>query len=492
MSLDALRARLSELADLDAAASVLAWDQRTMMPAAGAATRASQMATLERLSHERFTSDDVGAWLEDADPGDDPIAADLIRVARRDYDKARRVPSDLAADLARASIDGEQAWLTARAKADFSLLAPHLRRQLELRGEYVACFPEVSEPYDALLDDYEPGMRTADVRAAFARLREGLAPLVAEAAEHAGAVDLSPLAGPFPVPAQRRVVDQLLRRVGFDDDAWRLDDAAHPFSAGSGPDDQRITNRYDERTIDSLFSALHEFGHGLYEHQIDRALAGTPLCHGVSMTIHESQSRLWENQVGLSRGFLTLVFGDLREAFPQALGATDADQLWRALNAVRPTLIRVEADEVTYALHVVLRFELELALVHGALDVTDLPAAWNDGMRDLLGLTPPDDAAGVLQDVHWAGGAFGYFPTYALGSAVSAQLWEAMGRDLGDPDELVAAGEFAPIREWLREHVHRLGRRLTPAETLVHATGRPLDVEPQLRRLTAKVHELYR
>lgn len=493
MSLDVLRARLAELADLENMARVLAWDQRTYMPPAGAAARASQMATLERLGHERFTSDEVGAWLDAAaaDTDGDAIAADLVAVARRDYDKARRVPAELAAEMAAAAIEGQQAWLSARANADFALLAPHLRRHLDLRRAYVACFPEADEPYDALLDDYEPGMSTAEVRVAFARLREGLTPLVARAAERAGAIDLTPARGPFPVAAQRRVLAGVLRRVGFTEDAWRLDDSAHPFSACSGPDDQRITNRYDERHLDALFSGLHEFGHSLYEHQIDRALVGTTLCRGVSMAIHESQSRLWENRVGLSRAFIGLIFGELRAAFPDALATTDADGLWRALNAVRPSLIRVEADEVTYGLHIVLRFELEVALLGGDLAVDDLPAAWNDGMRDLLGVVPPDDADGVLQDVHWSSGAFGYFPTYALGSAIAAQLWAAMARDLGDPEALVAAGDFAAIRAWLRERVHRHGRRRTPRETLEHAVGGPLDVDPQLRLLAAKVDALY-
>lgn len=493
MSLDVLRARLAELADLENMARVLAWDQRTYMPPAGAAARASQMATLERLGHERFTSDEVGAWLDAAaaDTDGDAIAADLVAVARRDYDKARRVPAELAAEMAAAAIEGQQAWLSARANADFALLAPHLRRHLDLRRAYVACFPEADEPYDALLDDYEPGMSTAEVRVAFARLREGLTPLVARAAERAGAIDHTPARGPFPVAAQRRVLAGVLRRVGFTEDAWRLDDSAHPFSACSGPDDQRITNRYDERHLDALFSGLHEFGHSLYEHQIDRALVGTTLCRGVSMAIHESQSRLWENRVGLSRAFIGLIFGELRAAFPDPLATTDADGLWRALNAVRPSLIRVEADEVTYGLHIVLRFELEVALLGGDLAVDDLPAAWNDGMRDLLGVVPPDDADGVLQDVHWSSGAFGYFPTYALGSAIAAQLWAAMARDLGDPEALVAAGDFAAIRAWLRERVHRHGRRRTPRETLEHAVGGPLDVDPQLRLLAAKVDALY-
>jgi carboxypeptidase Taq len=481
--LNELRRRLAEVSDLERMAMLLAWDQEVTMPPAGAEWRAQQRATLERLAHERFADDDVGALLELA-VAETPLDEDLLRVTRRDFDKARRVPGDLVEQLAHAAATGHEAWTVARAASDFAQFEPHLRRNIELRREWIACFPEAERPYDALLDDYEPGMSTAQAEGALERLRDGLVPLVESAAP---ADDALIRGGPFPTDAQRRLVEAVLRQVGVDDRHWRLDVAVHPFAASLSPGDVRLTTRYAEDDLDSLFCTLHEFGHGLYEANVDPALARTPLGAGVSSAVHESQSRLWENMVGRSAGFWRWCFPLLRAAFPERFGARTWEDVHAAVNVVRPTLIRVSADEVTYGLHIVLRFELELALFEGALELADLPAAWAERTRAYLDREVPDDAHGVLQDVHWAEGLFGYFPTYALGTIISGQLWARMGAEIPDLDERFARGEFGALADWLAEHVHRHGRRLTPNQIVERATGGPLDPEPYLAYVRSKL-----
>jgi carboxypeptidase Taq len=478
-----LRTRLAEVSDLTRLGLLLAWDQEIVMPPAGAEWRASQRATLESLTHARFTADRIGELLDAATPAT-PVDEDLVRVTRRDYDKARRVPSDLVAELVHASATASEAWARAREESDFALLEPHLRRNVELRRRYIDCFPEAERPFDALLDDYEPGMRTAEVEDVLGRLRDGLVPLVAA---RGGGEDGLVRTGPFPVDAQRRLVEAVLRQVGVDDERWRLDVALHPFQATISPGDLRLTTRYVEDDLDSLFGALHEYGHGLYEAQIEPELARTPLGGGASSAVHESQSRLWENMVGRSAGFWRWCFPHLQAAFPERFAGRAWSDVHRAVNAVRPSLIRVSADEVTYGLHVVLRFELELALFEGDLDVADLPEAWRERMRAYLGLDVPDDARGVLQDIHWAEGLFGYFPTYALGNVIAGQLWARIAADLPDLDERFARGDFAALSAWLAEHVHRHGRRVDPGELVARAAGGPLDPEPYLEYLRAKV-----
>jgi carboxypeptidase Taq len=478
-----LRTRLAEVADLERLGMLLAWDQEIMMPPAGAEWRASQRATLERHTHVRFVDDRIGELLAAATPAT-PLDEDLLRVTRRDYDKARRVPADLVAELVHAGATAHEAWARAREESDYALLEPHLRRNVELRGRYVACFPEAERPFDALLDDYEPGMRTAEVEDVLGRLRDGLVPLVAAAGSGDDALVRG---GPFPAEAQRRLVETVLRQAGVDDERWRLDVALHPFQATISPGDLRLTTRYVDDDLDSLFGTLHEFGHGLYEANIDPQLARTPLGGGVSSAVHESQSRLWENMVGRSTGFWRWCFPHLQAAFPDRFSGRDWTDVHRAVNAVKPTLIRVSADEVTYGLHVVLRFELELALFEGDLDVHDVPEAWRERMRAYLGLEVPDDAHGVLQDVHWAEGLFGYFPTYALGNVIAGQLWARICAELPDVDEQFARGEFGPLIAWLAEHVHHHGRRLTPGDLVARAAGGPLDPEPYLDYVRAKV-----
>jgi carboxypeptidase Taq len=481
--MDELRARLAEVADLERTSALLAWDQEVCMPRQGSPGRAELRATIGRLAHERFVDDRIGELLDGAQPRDE-LEADLVRIARRDYDKARRVPVDLVAEMTRVAAAAHTAWIQAHADSDFGAFAPHLERNVELRRRYSACFPEADHPYDPLLDDFEPGMTTADVRATFQRLRDGLVALVARAPR----VDGSLVHAAFPEDGQRRLTATVLRAVGArEEDGWRLDIAVHPFATALAPGDVRLTTRYEDTGIDSLFSSLHEFGHGLYEAQVDPALARTPLAGGASSAWHESQSRLWENMVGRSAGFWRWCHPHLQDALPDAFAGARWEDVHRAVNAVRPSLIRVSADEVTYGLHIVLRFELELALLEEEIEVADLPAAWNERMRDYLDVEVPDDAHGVLQDVHWAEGLFGYFPTYALGNVIGGQLWARVNADLPDVDERLAAGDFAALRAWLAENVHRHGRRLLPAELLECTVGGPLDPAALLAYLGDKL-----
>ncbi|MET0600759.1 MAG: carboxypeptidase M32 [Baekduia sp.] len=479
-ALDALRARLAELADLELLGHLAFWDQRTMMPPAGGPDRADQIATLSRLHHERATADEVGEWLDALDAttaGLDDLDRDLVRLARRDYDRQKRVPGDLAAELAQASAAGQDIWEQARAADDFAMFAPALARNVELARAYADCFDGHAGPYDALLADYDYGLTAERIQEVFGALGSALPPLVAELSARPRQPPLEP-----PVAAQEQGVAAVLRRFGVRDDSWRLDVSSHPFSTNIGQRDSRITTRYEDGQLESLLAAMHEFGHALYDRQIAPELARTSLGDGTSMSIHESQSKLWENHVGRHPAFANVLAQEL-----SAAGfATDAIAVHTTLTAVRPSLIRVSADETTYPLHIVLRFELERALIEGTLSVADLPAAWNDGMRRLLGVTVPSDADGVLQDVHWSSGAFGYFPSYALGCLIAAQLWEALESELGAQDDALAAGDVEAIAAWLGDKVHRHGRRLDTEPIVESATGRGLDPAPFLRHLGSR------
>jgi carboxypeptidase Taq len=486
-----LKERLAERQDLTKAATVLLWDQRVMMPPGGAAARAEATATVSRLAQERFVADDVGRLLEDLRDLEesldyDSFEASLIRVARRDYEKATRVPPELVGELTRASSLGLAAWGPAKEESNFEALQPHLEKNLELRHRYVECFDPPDETYDVLLDDFEPNMKTAEVREIFDELKEELVPLIKEISE-AGKIDDSFLKGEFDEEAQRVFSLDVLRRFGYTDDEWRLDQTAHPFMTSPGHGDVRLTTNFRPDDLSSLFGTMHEFGHGVYEWGVDQSLARSPLHSGVSLGLHESQSRTWENLVGRSRSFWRFFYPRLQETFPAQLGSVDEEAFYRAVNKVKPSLIRIDADEVTYNLHIILRFELEQDLIEGRVAVTDLSEAWNAKMHEYLGVDVPDDAHGVLQDMHWAAGGFGYFPTYSLGNVISVQIWERAKEDLGDIEERFEHGEFGELREWLREHLYRLGRKFTPQETIQRVTGSPIDAKPYVHYLREKL-----
>jgi carboxypeptidase Taq len=455
------------------------------MPPRGDRVRAEQLATLSRVAHERFTDPDVGRLLESLrgfeeahDPGS--FEASLVRVARVDYEKAVRVPSELRADLARAGAQGYEAWVRAREASDFALFLPALEHALELKRRYVECFDPAEEPYDVLLDDFERAMPTAVVRALFDDLKAELPGLARAAADP----DAPRLEGDFDVGVQRGLAHETIELFGLREGSWRLDPTVHPFASGGG-DDVRITTFYHPHDLDSLFATMHEYGHALYEHQVDASFERTPLGSGVSLGLHESQSRLWENLVGRSRAFWTFFRPRVVERFP-ALRGWSVDDFYRAVNRVEPSLIRIHADEVTYSLHIVLRFELEQGLLAGTVEPRQLPEVWNEQISRYLGIEVPDDAHGVLQDTHWSLGYIGYFPTYALGNIMSAQIWEAVRADLPDLDERLERGDFAALREWLGERLHRHGRKLLPAETLERVVGGPIETGPYLRYLRAK------
>ncbi len=465
---------MAELADLASVEMLLHWDQLVMMPGEGAVARAQQHGALARLTHERATAEEIGDWLGELDGADmDELDRDIVRLARRDWERARRVPEELAVDLARASADGQESWRLARAQDDFGAFLPALERNVELARAHGECLAEKGEsPYDALLSDYDFGLRTEDLRRLFGALALALPPLVAEAQ-----VTSPRRALEVPVSAQQVAVANTLRRIGVDAESWRVDVSAHPFTAWIGRRDTRLTTRYIDGEVESLLSSLHEYGHALYERQVDPALERTNLGRGTSMSIHESQSKLWENHVARNPGFAEVLAAELG-AGGFAVAPTE---LHGALMSVAPSVVRVSADPLTYPLHIILRFELELALIAGELAVADLPAAWRDGMRRLLGVEVPSDALGCLQDVHWGAGMFGYFPSYGLGCLIAAQLWEAMQADLGPREEDLRQGEVAPIQRWLGEHVHRHGRRLDTIPLIEEATGRALEIEPFLR-----------
>lgn len=487
--------RWGEISDLGRARALLAWDERTMMPASGAAGRAEQIATLTRIRHERIS--EKGLWelvlgLE-AELGDaDTITAAAVRKARRECERARRVPAELRAEMARAGSRGEAAWAAARAGSDLRSFLPHLERNVELRRRYGECFAPTAHPYDPLLDDFEPGLSTEVVRGLLGELRSGLVPIVAAVAERPDAVDDGPLRGRFDVDGQRRVVAKLVGSLPLPAAGWRLDPTTHPFATSIAHGDIRLTTRYEPDDISfALFSALHEAGHGIYEAGVPAELRRGPIGAPASLGFHESQSRLWENWVGRSRPFLARALPPLAAEYPAAFAELDPERLYRAANVVRPSLIRVEADEVTYNLHIALRFELELELFEGTLEAADLAEAWAERTRDYLGLEIPDHAHGVMQDVHWAAGSFGYFPTYALGNIIAAQLWELAGAELGDLEALIEADELDVLGRWLGERVHRHGGRYPPAELARRALGSPMDPAPLLRRLDQKYGELY-
>ena len=494
--IDTLKQQLGQISDIENAAHVLEWDQETYMPQGAAEARANQIATLRQLAHEKFTSDEMGALLDKAaqevngtDPLDDEAA--LVRVSKKDFEKARRLPASLVAEMARTVSRGKQAWKEARETNTFATFAPLLAQLIALNIQKAEAIGYEDRVYDALLDEYEPGMKTAEVETIFTDLREDLVPIV-QSIGKAPAPENGFLFDHFDHQKQWDFGIQVIKDFGYDFARGRQDVSAHPFTTSFSITDVRLTTRIHENYFPTgLFGTLHEAGHGLYEQGVDLSLDRTPLADGTSLGMHESQSRLWENLVGRSPEFWQHYYPTLQALFPERLQSRSLDEFYRAINKVEPSLIRVEADEVTYNLHIMLRFELENALIGGTLKVDELPEAWNARMQDYLGLTPDTDSDGVLQDIHWSLGIFGYFPTYALGNLMSTQLFNKARQDIGALDDQIASGQFSELLQWLRQHVHCYGRKLLAPEILKQATGESLDSASWIAYIKEKYNAIY-
>lgn len=492
-----LRGRLQEIADLGYASAVLGWDQATYMPAAGAAARGRQKALLSRLAHERATDAALGRLLDDLQPFAETLPADsdeacLVRVARKEFEDARKVPADFVARRSAHGAASYDAWTRARPANDFATMAPYLQRSVEFAREHAGYLGWRDSIMDPLIDQHDEGMTAASVRALFAELRRELVPIAKAICDQPPADD-SCLRGPFEEAPQLDFSRLAIRAIGYDMDRGRLDKTHHPFCTKFGPDDVRITTRVRLDDLgDAFFSCVHEAGHAMYEQGVAGALAGTPLGHGVSAGVHESQSRLWENMVGRSRGFWGHFYPALQTAFPQQLGQLPLGAFYRAINKVQRSLIRTDADEVTYNLHVMLRFDLEHDLLDGRLQVKDLPEAWRARMMSDVGIAPQDDRDGCLQDVHWYGGWIGgVFQGYTLGNILAAQLYNAALAAHPEIPAEIAKGEFATLAGWLRQNVYRHGAKFPPADLIRRATGRPLESGPYIAYLRAKYGELY-
>jgi len=492
-----LRAALREAATLNSVEGLLGWDQETYMPPGAIEARSDQHALIARLVHERRTDPRIGELIDAA--GDDPEADSdedraNLKLMRRDFDRASKLPSELVSELAQTTSRAQDAWKRAREASDFAAFAPWLEKVIGLSRRKAECygFAEGGELYDAMLEDYEPGASAAEIESIFTPLQAQLSGLIARLMDVGTPPDDAPTRVPVPEAAQHRFGLFVLKSIGFDLERGRLDTTTHPFCSGFAPGDTRLTTRYREsRFTDARYGTMHEAGHGLYEQGLDKENRfGEPLGESVSLGIHESQSRMWENFVGRSHAFWRWAMPHAKDMLGD-LGGADVDAMHRAVNKTEPSYIRVEADEATYNLHVMLRFDIERAMFRGDLSVADLPGAWNERFENLFGIEVPNDTRGCLQDVHWSFGLYGYFPTYCLGNLYAAQLWEAIARDLGDPDERIAEGDFAPLLGWLREKIHAPGRRYTAGELCERATGSPLSAEPLLRHLTGRFEAVY-
>ena len=497
-TVDALVRHIEETSLLSSSNAILDWDQETMMPQGGIEWRARQQALLARIVHERASSIERGDLIEaierDREAMADAQTAALVREARRDYGKATKLPSSLVEEMTRVSSMAKHEWAQARAASDFARFSPWLEKLVGLLRAQADCygFAKDGERWDALADLYEPGCTARSVAAVFDPLRPRLQGLVADlmAAKTKPSNEFNDYL--VPIAQQEELSRFVAERIGFDFNRGRLDRSTHPFCSGSHCNDVRLTTRYSERCVnDALGSTMHEAGHGIYEQGLPFARVGTPLGESVSLGIHESQSRMWENQVGRSRPFWAWLRGEL----PRAIGADSArfslDQLYAAANVVEPGFIRVESDEATYNLHIMVRFEIERAVIGGSLEVAGIPSLWNKLYKDYLGLVVPDDRRGCLQDIHWSMGAMGYFPTYTLGNLYASQFFEAACTEMPGLLDGFARGEFAPLKAWLNSNIHAHGRRFTPSELVQRVTGKPLSPEPLMRHLEGKLRPLY-
>ncbi len=494
--LEQLKELLAAVSDLNEVQSLLGWDLQTYMPPGGSESRSYQLSTVARITHEMFTSDKIGHLLDDLREleqqlPDDSDDAHMLRVARRDYIKNTRVPAKMVAEFVELTAKAHEVWQTARQNNDFASFQPYLERIVEMRQRYAELFAPYEHIYDPLLDDFEPGMLTKDVQAIFQTLRTeqvalikaiGAQPQVNDAFLHIN----------YPEQAQWDFGVKVISAFGFDWSRGRQDRSVHPFTTSFGSNDVRITTRFDpERSASALFSTMHECGHALYEQGFSQRFNRTVLGRASSLAVHESQSRMWENLVGRSLPFWSHFYPALQQAFPEQLKGIDLMTFYKGINKVEPSLIRVEADEATYNLHIMLRLELEIALMEGTLAVKDLPQAWNDRCEEYLGVRPATDREGVLQDVHWSGGSIGYFPTYALGNLISVQLWEKINASLPTLEDEISRGEFGALLAWLRNNIHQYGSKYDPQEIVQKATGSKIDPQPYLRYLKTKYSQIY-
>lgn len=494
---DQLCQHAREVALLRSIDGLLGWDQQTKMPPAGGDYRAEQITYLSGMIHQKQTDSRVGQWL--AELADSPLASDThsvaganIRGLKRSYERKARLPQRLVEELTRASSLGQQAWVEARRAKNFAAFQPHLETIYTLKREEAQALGFAETAYDALLFDYEPEELTSNLTKVLSSLREELVPLVAAIQDSGRRPKLEILSRSYPVASQEAFGTQAAEKIGFDFNRGRLDVTHHPFCGGAGPDDVRMTTRYDEHFFNGgFFGILHEAGHGLYEQGLDGQYFGLPAGEAISLGIHESQSRMWENLIGRSRAFWEYFYPLAQKTYSSALSDVTCDEFYFAVNHAEPSFIRVEADEATYNLHILIRFELEQALISNDLKVADLPGAWNEKYAKYLGIHPPDDALGVLQDIHWSAALIGYFPTYSLGNLYASQFFEQADADLGGIDRSSSQGDFAPLLVWLRKNIHQVGQRYSAAELVQKVTGKTLSHAPLMRHLRKKYGELY-
>ncbi|MCL4506909.1 MAG: carboxypeptidase M32 [Chloroflexi bacterium] len=498
IKLQELKNRLMEVNDLEAVGALLNWDQSTYMPSGGAAARGRQMGTLAQLSHEKATNPEIGRLLDALRPYEESLPyesddASLIRVARRQYELATKVPPAFMAQLQTHMAESYDIWTRARPADDFKMVQPALEKTLDLSRQLAGYFPGYEHIADPLIDYADYGMKASTVRAVFNELRDNLAPIVQEITAQAP-VDDSCLHQFFPEDKQLAFGLDVIKRFGYDFDRGRQDKTHHPFMTKFSLGDVRITTRVQEHDLgEAIFSTMHESGHAMYEMGINRAYEGTPLANGTSSGVHESQSRTWENLVGRSRGFWQFFYPKLQAAFPEQLGSASFETFYRAINKVQRSLIRTDADEVTYNLHPIIRFNLELELLDGSLEVRNLPEVWRERYTAAIGITPPDDKDGVLQDVHWYGGLIGgAFQGYTLGNILGAQFFDTALSAHPEIPQQIAAGEFDTLHNWLKENIYQYGSKFTADELVRRVTGGPLDIKPYIAYLKRKYGELYK
>jgi carboxypeptidase Taq len=495
-NLEKLKSIVYEINDIGHAAAVLGWDQETYMPKGGINDRANQLSTLSKIAHEKFTSKEVGELIQKCKEEVKKLDTDsndlrLIKVLDRDYLKSVKVPSELVTEMSKAASLGQQNWAKAKQDSDFSIFEPFLKKIVNLRQQYAKIFTPYDQIYDSLLDDFEPGLKTADVKEIFNKLRPQQVELIRKISEKTE-INNSFINKKYDTQKQWDFGVNVITKFGYDWNRGRQDKAEHPFTTNFGIDDVRITTRINKYFLPmGMFGTMHEAGHAMYEQGVSKDLARTPLASGASLALHESQSRMWENLVGRSLQFWKYFYPKLQNTFPSQLNNVSLENFYKGINKVSPSMVRVEADEATYNMHIMLRLELEIALIEGSIDVKDLPEIWNNKMNEYLGITPKNNVEGVLQDIHWSMGAIGYFSTYALGNLISVQLWESINKDIPTLNKQIENGNFEELLGWLRKNIHQHGAKYEPQELIEKVTGSKITPEPYIKYLNKKYGEIY-